>query len=309
MTKVGGGAFDNETETSPKFVQRWTYHAMVKALDDQIGNLTAAVKKNQMWESSLVWFASDNGGPIYGGANNHPLRGGKYSEFEGGVRVASFVSGGFVVESARGKLGTGLGTLSDVWGTLCALAMIDPTDHAAAAVQGYLPPVDGMDLSAMITGRNLNHSPRQMVPMMPLSGSDLEALDAWDALRVSLRGQSDTAGSRYLPDVILQIEKGHTCRNPVKHYDFATKIPSVEACEARCAASQPACVAFEWAHKHSQWCALYNTSCVSIEVGADFDTGCRGNCSVAPPPGPGPPGPCFHLLFACKAGLSVSHCR
>ena len=62
------------------------------------------------------------------------MRGGKYSEFEGGVRVASFVSGGFIQESARGKQGTGLGTLSDVWGTLCALVAVDPIDHTAAAV-------------------------------------------------------------------------------------------------------------------------------------------------------------------------------
>jgi hypothetical protein len=43
-----------------------------------------------------------------------PLRGGKYSEFEGGVRVAAFVSGGAIVPAARGKRGSGLGTLSDV---------------------------------------------------------------------------------------------------------------------------------------------------------------------------------------------------
>jgi hypothetical protein len=30
MTTAGGGAFDNATETGAKFVERWTYHAMVK---------------------------------------------------------------------------------------------------------------------------------------------------------------------------------------------------------------------------------------------------------------------------------------
>ena len=73
MSKAGGGAFDNATDTSEKSNERMTYHAMAKALDDQVGNLTAAVKAKGMWANTLLWFASDNGGPIYGGANNHPL--------------------------------------------------------------------------------------------------------------------------------------------------------------------------------------------------------------------------------------------
>jgi arylsulfatase A-like enzyme len=32
-----------------------TYHAMVKALDDQVGNLTAAVQAKGMWGNTLLW--------------------------------------------------------------------------------------------------------------------------------------------------------------------------------------------------------------------------------------------------------------
>lgn len=58
-----------------------------------------------MWENSLVVFHSDNGGEIIFkgicGGNNWPLRGGKFSNFEGGIRVNAFVSGGWV-PTARG---------------------------------------------------------------------------------------------------------------------------------------------------------------------------------------------------------------
>ena len=43
-------------------------------------------------------FTSDNGGPVYfggaAGANNYPLRGGKTSNYQGGIRVNAFASGG-----------------------------------------------------------------------------------------------------------------------------------------------------------------------------------------------------------------------
>ena len=56
MSISGGGPFDNVTDTSAKLMERMTYHAMVKALDDQIANLTAAVRgKNDMWENTLLW--------------------------------------------------------------------------------------------------------------------------------------------------------------------------------------------------------------------------------------------------------------
>ena len=41
-------------------------------------------------------------------------QGGKYSEFEGGVRVAAFVSGGAIPASKRGLRSEALGSIADV---------------------------------------------------------------------------------------------------------------------------------------------------------------------------------------------------
>ena len=48
-----------------------------------------------MYDNTLIIFTTDNGGPIYepGAASNHPLRGSKYNDWEGGVRTNAFVSG------------------------------------------------------------------------------------------------------------------------------------------------------------------------------------------------------------------------
>lgn len=75
-------------------VKRRTLMAMVSAMDDTAYSVVSALKKAQMWENTVFIFFSDNGGPLEGIGNgqvNYPLRGGKYSYWEGGVRSASFL--------------------------------------------------------------------------------------------------------------------------------------------------------------------------------------------------------------------------
>ena len=80
-------------------------HAMVAFMDDVVGNITRALRDKGMYEHTLVIWASDNGGAIHlgGGANSWPLRGGYFSNWEGGVRTAALVSGGFLPPARRGK--------------------------------------------------------------------------------------------------------------------------------------------------------------------------------------------------------------
>ena len=53
-----------------------------------------------------------NGGPVYfngaGGANNWPLKGGKMGNWDGGIRVNAWVSGGFLPPKVRGTKYDGL---------------------------------------------------------------------------------------------------------------------------------------------------------------------------------------------------------
>lgn len=64
------------------------YLAMIKALDDAIGDVMNELKVQGIEENTIVYFISDNGGATYTGAtDNGPLKGGKFTQFEGGVNV------------------------------------------------------------------------------------------------------------------------------------------------------------------------------------------------------------------------------
>ena len=142
---------------------RQYYHAMVNYLDDVVGNLTTALKKRGMWDNLLFVTSSDNGGPVYpgGGANNYPLKGGKLSDWQGGIRVNAFVSGGFLPQAMRGKKTEEYIHLADWYATFCALAGVDPTDERAA--EAKLPPIDSMNMWPLISGQNVT-SPRTDIP-------------------------------------------------------------------------------------------------------------------------------------------------
>ena len=146
---------------------RAQYHAMVSLLDEVLGNITDALRARGLWQDTLMVLSSDNGGPaapIESGSSNWPLRGGKYSDFEGGIRVAAFASGGYLPAAARGTTTDGMIAIADWLHTFAALAGVDPTDAKAAAAG--LPPIDSLNVWPLISHANAT-SPRTEIPVGP----------------------------------------------------------------------------------------------------------------------------------------------
>lgn len=72
---------------------RRTYAGMVAAMDEAIGQIADAIDQRGLRKNTLFVFSSDNGGPQPGKVtSNGPLRGGKATLYEGGVRVAAFAT-------------------------------------------------------------------------------------------------------------------------------------------------------------------------------------------------------------------------
>jgi arylsulfatase A-like enzyme len=68
--------------------KRRTYAAMQSAMDDAIGVVLTQLRKTSQDENTLIFFFSDNGGPLgVNASNNGGLRGKKGDTWEGGIHV------------------------------------------------------------------------------------------------------------------------------------------------------------------------------------------------------------------------------
>jgi arylsulfatase A-like enzyme len=108
---------------------RKTLCSMASALDAEVGRFIADLKAKQLWDSTVLWVVSDNGGMVdwNGGkasfSSNFPFRGGKATLFEGGVRAVSLVNGGSALlpDAARGTVRDDLVHAVDIPATLAGL--------------------------------------------------------------------------------------------------------------------------------------------------------------------------------------------
>lgn len=72
---------------------RRIYAGMVSAMDKAIGQVVAAFKEKGLLDNTLIVFSSDNGGFNPGRVtSNGPLRAGKGTIYEGGLRVCAFAT-------------------------------------------------------------------------------------------------------------------------------------------------------------------------------------------------------------------------
>lgn len=124
--------------------KRRTFAAMMAALDDGVGRLVETLKKNGLYENTLIVFVSDNGGPTNDNTSlNTPFSGGKASMFEGGLRVP-FIwhwPGNLPVGNTYDAVVSSL----DFGATALSLAGIKQPEGRGA--------LDGVDLMPYLSGR------------------------------------------------------------------------------------------------------------------------------------------------------------
>jgi arylsulfatase A-like enzyme len=138
-----------ERFSSIKDPKRRRYAAQVSLMDDAIGESLKALRETSQDTRTLVFFFSDNGGPVGdagNGSDNRPLRGGKGTLYEGGVRVPFLVSWPGRIPS--GKSYDRTVSAIDVFATsLAAAGVAAPTDRKYDSVN-LLPFLTGKESGA-----------------------------------------------------------------------------------------------------------------------------------------------------------------
>ncbi len=125
------------------------YATMIESVDAALGSILAALEETGEAKDTIVVFASDNGGlsaHARGGTphtHNAPLRSGKGSAYEGGVRIPMVIAGPGCGLHADGRRIATPVTTTDLFPTLLEFAGVTiPAEHAAtldaASIAGFL---------------------------------------------------------------------------------------------------------------------------------------------------------------------------
>lgn len=94
--------------------------ALIEHMDAGVGEVLTCLDELGLAENTLVVFTSDNGGQVNVGANNGPLRDGKQSVYEGGIKVAAGVR--WPAKVAPGSRSDLRALTMDLFPTLCEAA-------------------------------------------------------------------------------------------------------------------------------------------------------------------------------------------
>ncbi len=161
------GEFDDEN--------RKTYAAMVKVMDNGIGEIVSKLEQAGIRDETIIVWASDNGGSQI--ADNGDLRGGKSTIWEGGIRVPALVNWPNRIES-----GAVLSQQIIAYDWLPTL--VDATGMQFTPIK----PLDGHNMwPAMLRGEQVAPATR----VMGHSGSRAVFHKQWKLVRTVDRGESE----------------------------------------------------------------------------------------------------------------------
>jgi arylsulfatase A-like enzyme len=154
----------HRSRIDPKDAQRSpTYAAMIESMDDAIGTLLDGLDRLKLTDKTIILFTSDNGGNMYNEidgttpTSNRPLRGGKASMFEGGVRVPAVIAWPGI--TTAGSRSDAILQSEDFYPTLLEALALKPTEGQRFDGTSILPALKGDPLTGKAVFQYFPHNP------------------------------------------------------------------------------------------------------------------------------------------------------
>lgn len=179
-------------KVDPKNPQRSpTYAAMIESMDDAVGTLLDTLDELGVADNTVIIFFSDNGGNMYNEVDgttptsNAPLRGGKATMYDGGVRVPMIVSspGEVKPESTSNEIVQSC----DFYPTILQMLQLDPGEGQEFDGISILPALKGESLTRDAIFTYFPHDPP--VPDWVPPSVSVHRGD-WKLLRLLFQGEN-----------------------------------------------------------------------------------------------------------------------
>jgi arylsulfatase A-like enzyme len=129
--------------------KRGAYGDAIREIDWQVGELMKTLDEEGIADDTLFVFASDNG-PVLGinGGDAGPFRDGKWTDFEGGIRVPCIMRWPGTIKP--GSSNSEITGIIDLLPTFCSIAEITPPDDHVIDGRSILPYMKGEDFKKPI---------------------------------------------------------------------------------------------------------------------------------------------------------------
>ncbi len=178
-------ADQNDPQHSP------TYAAMVESFDDAVGTLLDTLDRLNLADNTIVIFTSDNGGNMYDEVDdttptsNAPLRGGKATMYEGGVREPWIVA--WPGHIAAGSGSEAVVQTTDIFPTLLEMTGIAPPIGLKFDGISIWPALQGKSLDRKAIYTYFPHAPK--VPDWLPPSASIHRGD-WKLIRIFFGGEN-----------------------------------------------------------------------------------------------------------------------
>ena len=125
---------------------RQVYASMMWSMDEAIGNVVEALKENDQYDNTIIYFLSDNGAAMSNDASPFPFKGWKGNQYEGGIKTPMIMTWKNKIKS---------NTQFD--GFISSLDIFKTSLEASSVNKEYMVNADGKNIMNFLNDNNIKN--------------------------------------------------------------------------------------------------------------------------------------------------------